>query len=323
MKAFRVLFVSAVAVTLGLAVCLPAASAIKSAAAPAARQDPKQFRWRDPEGNPLPFRDSADAVDFLRNATIASISEVGEGSTRPKKVLLERNGVRAQAIFRSFERVQERVVDPDTGQTRFQPFKDSALFEAAAYELATMLGLPFVPPTARRVVDNRDGTLQLWIESAISETQRQERGIEPPNATWWRGILQTLVIFDNLVSNADRNTTNLLIDPEWGVWFIDHTRAFQQDRDLRNPEHIGFVERRLFRRLRDLPDADISARMSPYLDGREIGALLRRRARIVEHIEALIESEGEEAVLFDYSYNVDDWRREGAPSVALQSRRGS
>jgi len=323
MKAYRSLVVPTLVTALGLVVCLPTAAAATSLAASGTRQHPPRLRWRGPEGVPLPFRDSADAVDFLRNATIVSVDEVGEGSTRPKKVLLERDGVRAHAIFRSFERVQERVVDPDTGQTRFQPFKDSALFEAAAYELATMLDLPFVPPTTRRVVDNRDGTLQLWIESAMSETQRQERGIEPPNATWWRGVLQALVIFDNLASNADRNTTNLLIDPDWGVWFIDHTRAFQQDRDLRNPEHIGFIERRLFRLLRDLPDADIRERMSPYLDGREIGALLRRRARIVEHIETLIERQGEGAVLFDYSYNIDDWRPEGAAAVGLQSQQGS
>jgi hypothetical protein len=270
---------------------------------------PPRMPWRGPDGEVLPFRTGAEVVDFLRAADVISMADIPEGSTRPQRVLLERDGVRAQAIFRTFERVQERIVDPDTGQTRFQPFKDSAKFEAAAYELATMLGLPFVPPVTQRIINNRDGTLQLWIESAMSETQRQERGIEPPNATWWRGVLQTLIIFDNLVFNADRNTSNLIIDPDWGVWFIDHTRAFQQNRNLRNPEHITFCERRLFERLRSLTDDEIRNAMVPYLDGLEIGALLRRRARVVEHIEELIERQGEDAVLFDYSYDIGDWDR--------------
>ena len=188
------------------------------------------------------------------------------------------------------------------------------MFEAAAYELATLLELPFVPPTARRVIDNRDGTLQLWIEAAMSEKERQERVLEPPNATWWRGVLQTLVIFDNLIFNADRNTGNLLIDADWDVWFIDHTRAFQTRRDLRNPQFITFCERRLWERLSSLTDDEIRRSMSAYLDGREIGALIRRRARIVEHIEKLIAEKGPDAVLFDYEYDVSTWSRSDRPT---------
>jgi hypothetical protein len=263
--------------------------------------------WRGPTGAPLPFASGAEAIEFLRTAKVVSSVEIPEGSTTPLRMLLEKDGVQARAIFRSFERVQERVIDPDSGQTRFRPFRDSSTFEAAAYDLAALLGLPFVPPTVRRVIDNRDGTLQLWIESAMSEKERQERGIAPPNEDWWRGVLQTLVIFDNLIFNADRNTGNLLIDPAWRVWFIDHTRAFQENRSLRNPEHITFCERRLFERLRDLSDDEIRDAMLPYLDGREIGALLRRRERIVEHIDKLIEENGEDAVLFSYSYNLADW----------------
>ncbi len=265
--------------------------------------------YRGADGQPLPFDSAAEVVEFLSTAGVVSSSEVAEGSTKPKKVLLERNGVRAHAIFRSFERVQERIVDPDTGQTRFEAFKDSAKFEAAAYTLASLLGLPFVPPTVRRVIDNRDGTLQLWIEAAMSEKERQERGIEPPNATWWRGVMQALVIFDNLIYNADRNTGNMLIDADWDAWFIDHTRAFQTRRDLRNPEFIIFCERRLWDRLQALSDDELRDAMSPHLDGLEIAALLRRRARIVSHIEELIAEKGEAEVLFAYDYDLSAWGR--------------
>jgi len=268
---------------------------------------PTSRTFRDTDGHPLPFTTDVEVLDFLRTADVVSTSAISAGSTKPLKVVLEKDGVRMHAIFRSFERVQRRTEDPDTGQTRYDAFKDSATFEAAAYELATLLNLSFVPPVVRRVVNNRDGTLQVWIEATMSETERQERGIEPPHPAWWRGVLQTLVVFDNLISNADRNTGNLIIDADWGVWFIDHTRAFQTRRNLRNPEHIEFCERRLYEQLRDLSDEDIRARMEPYLDGLEIGALLRRRARIVKHIDELIEENGADAVLFTYSHDLSDW----------------
>ena len=110
--------------------------------------------------------------------------------------------------------------------------------------------------------------------------------------------MQSLRIWDNLIFNADRNTGNFLIDPNWGVWFVDHTRAFQTRRDLRNLESITFCERLMWERLRTLTDDEIVTRLAPYLDGREIGALLKRRERIVKHIQSLIQEKGESAVIF-------------------------
>ena len=47
------------------------------------------------------------------------------------------------------------------------------------------------------------------------EQDRIDQNIAPPNPTWWRGVFGTLIVFDNLIFNADRNTGNLLIDPDW------------------------------------------------------------------------------------------------------------
>jgi len=238
-----------------------------------------------------------------------STTTLPKGATRPEKVLLKKDGLRLHAIFRSYRRTQERAVDPLTGFEQYGDFTDSAISEAAAYELASLLDLPFIPPTVRRTLHNREGTLQLWIEDAQTAEQYIENGTAPPNADWWRGVQQTLTIFDNLVFNPDRHGGNLLIDADWAVWFIDHTRAFQRRRELRSPEHIKFAERRLWRRLQTVTDDDIKARLSPYLGGREIMTLLARRARLVAHIEGLIDHRGEDAVLFDYSYDLAAWRR--------------
>ena len=267
--------------------------------------------WLGPNGQPLPFSTHAEVVEFLKTAEVVSKTEIPDGSTRPDKLLLEKDGVQLHAIFRSFLRVQERTADPRTGQFIAGEAKDSAMFEAAAYELAMMFDLPLIPPTVRRIINNRDGTLQLWIETAMTETKRREMGIEPPNSHWWSGIMQSLRIWDDLIYNADRNTGNFLIDPDWGVWFVDHTRAFQIRRDLRNLESITFCERLLWERLRTLTSEEINTRMALYLDGREIGALLKRRERIVKHIEKLIEENGVDAVIFRYSHDIADWSRSG------------
>jgi len=142
---------------------------------------------------------------------------------------------------------------------------------------------------------------------AATAREHTERGDVPPHGDWWRGINQTLTIFDNLVFNTDRHTGNLLIGDDWRVWFIDHTRAFQTRRELRNPESIEFIQRRLWRRLEDLPDEEVRERLAPYLGGRELMALLARRRHLVRHIEGLIARRGERAVLFDYSYDLAAW----------------
>jgi hypothetical protein len=263
--------------------------------------------WRDAAGRPLPFASDAEVLEFLRTARVTSRETLPRGATKPEKVTLEKDGVRAHAIFRSYRRTQQRAVDAISGRPLYDDFTDSAVSEAAAYELACMLGLPFIPPTVRRTIDNREGTLQLWIENAMTASEHVERGDRPPNADWWRGVLQTLAIFDNLVFNTDRHTGNLLIDDDWKVWFIDHTRTFQRRRELRNADAIDFAERHLWQRLRALSDDEIKARLAPYLGGREIMALLARRNRLVHHIEDLIEKRGERAVLFDYSYELSAW----------------
>ena len=42
-------------------------------------------------------------------------------------------------------------------------------------------------------------------------------------------------LFDQLITNVDRNLGNLLIDKNWTVWMIDHSSAFRlrQDQDAR------------------------------------------------------------------------------------------
>ena len=62
----------------------------------------------DPEGKPLPFRTNQAVEIFLQTAQVISSESIGEGITRPRKVLLEKDGVRMHAEFSDFH--EERNV---------------------------------------------------------------------------------------------------------------------------------------------------------------------------------------------------------------------
>ena len=105
-------------------------------------------------------------------------------------------------------------------------------------------------------------------------------------------------VFDNLINNIDRNQTNILIDQNWRLILIDHTRTFARDTSLPNPEKISHCSRGLWHSLRHLDEVVVRNRLSPYLSKLEIDALFVRRDRLVQLIQDLIEQEGEENVLF-------------------------
>ena len=104
-------------------------------------------------------------------------------------------------------------------------------------------------------------------------------------------------VFDNLINNLDRNQTNILIDDNWRLILIDHTRTFARDKSLPNPEQVTNCSRGLWHALRHLDEAEARRRLSPYLSSVEIDALFIRRQLLIRRIMDLINREGEENVL--------------------------
>ena len=261
-----------------------------------AQQSSAAYRaWIGPDGQPLPFHSDAEVLDFLRNAEVISEKDLSVGVTVPKKVLLEKDGVRANAVFRHLDK--EDAPGQDSLEVHF---RDSYLFEAAAYELSVALGLNQVPPTVLRKLHGTSGSLQMWVEKSVSEDKRVKQQLVAPDAAAWSGQIHTLRVFDALIENMDRNQGNLLVTPDdWKLWFIDHTRAFRLHDGLTNADHLTRCDRALFRRLQELNEADLRARTRDMLRPAQVRALLKRRDRIVRHFQQLIATRGEEAVLFD------------------------
>lgn len=255
-----------------------------------------QPRWLDTEGRPLPFVSFEEAEQFLRAAEVVSSEKFGVGITGLDRIVLELDGVRARAAFHDFHETTRDIVMQDR---RFREHHDSFRNQCAAYELGRLLGITSVPPTVCRRVDGDEGSVQLWVEAAMTEKERLEEGRRPPSAQAWIRQVNRMRLFDALVFNDDRHARNFLMDDAGDLWMIDHTRAFQHGNELPEPLRFAFCERSLWERLRTLTDEALGDALGPYLDVGQLASLRSRRAKLVEHIERRIAERGEGATLID------------------------
>lgn len=249
-------------------------------------------RWRGPDGA---LRTDKEVLDFLSSANIVSTEAVGEGITKPKKVLLEKDGQQMSAIF------HYHMVDQDKAQIEgryYLNFRDRYIHQKAAYQLAQLIGLQGVPPVVLRRVKDQEGSLQIWIEQATTEKKNREEGIKN------RGGLQLLhqryvmELFDALIYNVDRNQGNMLYDADGNLLLIDHTRSFVPQVDKKQLAKVTHCERSVWERLQAVGDDEIRETLEPYLEGDQISGVVRRREKLVRHFQKLIEDRGEERVLF-------------------------
>jgi hypothetical protein len=249
----------------------------------------------DVDGKPLPFQTDEEMLEFLRTAEAKEWKRVGTGINQISRVLLEKDGIRLRAAWRvvEVELSNFRLKDGET----LAKLRDSCLFEVAAYRLSRMLGLRNIPPAVRRTFQGKSGTLQLWLENTVTQNDQTKLG-SPPQAIVWAYQNSTMHLFDSLVCNVDRNRGNLLIDQNWKLWMIDHSRAFQRSWTCRKLESLRFFDREVFSRLKNLDEETLREEMKGLLRLGEIKDLLVRRDKIVSYVEELISEKGEGAVLF-------------------------
>ena len=249
--------------------------------------------YRDVEGQPLPFRQEKELLEFLRTGAISVLGTIPEGITGARKVLVQKNGLRVHAIFRDVR--EERVSRSGRSSSLL---RDDCIFECAAYELNRLLGLELVPPVVDRKVQEKSGTLQLWIEDAETEKKRRGRASPVRDKVQLERQGQIILIFDNLIFNDDRNSGNILHGPDGRIWMIDHTRSFRTDEELPYPGGVVGCEATLWKRLQSLKVSELQKTLSPYLRPSEVKALIERRRKLVELIQDIIDQKGEEKALF-------------------------
>jgi hypothetical protein len=229
----------------------------------------------------------AEIERFLREGKVVETKEIGEGITRPLRVVLELDGKRRRAAFKTVE-VHRPGVTHFQGAPAESNFTDSFRYERAAYLLDRHLGLGMVPVTVLRRLGGEEGALVDWVEDAIDEEERRKRNLQPLDAGSFERQRGLMHVFDALLFNVDRNLGNQLITPEdWELHLIDHTRAFRQQQAL--PPKLDAVQMRLpepmVERLRALDAASLEILTEGLLTKSRMKALLARRDRILERLE--------------------------------------
>jgi len=281
---------------LQIAAAMPLMTWLDDRVLPVPPEEPRRMVWRGPDDSILPFATFGEVSAFLQSAKLVRADRKRlEGLTKPQRLVVENGGVRARAVFRSLHREGENQRWESGDLTEF--LRDSWKSEIAAYELALLLGIDRIPPTVPWRMKKVDGSLQLWIEKARTGWHPQDRD-KPADPDLWQRHLDSMKVFDALIANIDRHVFNMLVDPSGRMWWIDHTRAFGRERELRDAAHIKRCERRLWDALRTADPAEIAATLAPHMSQQEIDALLERHTKLVAHLQGQIDEYGEEAVLF-------------------------
>ncbi len=257
---------------------------------------PRQRVWRGPDGQTLPFQTDAAIIEFLKTADVVSRERIGEGINKTEKVLLEKDGVRMHAAFRTIRDTKYLA----EGVDKYVPVRDDHVFEVAAYRISRMLGLAMVPPTILREINGQSGSLQAWVESAMMEKERRGKKVQPPDEWYWMSQMLTMHLMDNLLANTDRHQGNLLVDPDWEVWLIDHTQAFRPIDKLFSGEKVLYCDRHVWTRLKALDRATVQSELKGLLGDAEIEELFHRRDLLVRQIQRLIDKDGAQKVLFSW-----------------------
>ena len=238
----------------------------------------------------------ADREAFLRAAMVVSVSDIGEGVTKPIRAELNLKGVSHSAQIQVVDR---RLPDFFGDDGSVLPMRDAWRFNVAAYRIDRLLKLNMVPVSVSRAHKGTPGAFTWWADDVKGqETQRVNEGWKAPDAERFEQQRAIGRVFDELIMNIDRNLGNLLITNSWQIVLIDHTRSFTPYRNIRNRANLTRCSRALLAQMSALTEGAITKSVGASLTRVEIAALLARRDLIVAFFAEAAKTKGAESVLF-------------------------
>lgn len=239
----------------------------------------------------------AELEAFLRTAEVVDQEALAIGVTHSQRVTLSDGERTLHAVW--------KTIDEEVALKRFERgipelgFTDTYRNEIAAYELDKLLELGMVPPTVGRRIGRRPGSMQLFIEGCVTEGERFKSKMVPPDPLAWSEQVYKLRLFRQLIYDTDyKNASNVLCDPQFRIWSIDHSRAFRTREELLNGDYLRRFSRSLLERLEALDGARLEESLGAWLSPKRIEALLVRRDLILEHAAREVSRRGEETVLY-------------------------
>lgn len=234
---------------------------------------------------------------FLETAKIVSRRIATGGITGTSRITLSDGRLTHDAHVQTID-----VYKPVYRTKEFveKDFRDSYKYNIAAYRVAKLLKLENTPPCVLREVDTKPSSVCWWVDNVqFDEAARRDKKLEPPDPEFWTRQLNNIRVFDQLIDNTDRNQGNLLIDNDWKLWMIDHSRAFRSTMVLRKPENLKRVSRAMLEAMRALTMEQAKPELRQFLTDPEIQTMFVRRDLILKLFETQVSENGADAVYTD------------------------
>ena len=220
---------------------------------------------------------------FLKTAKVLKTRGAGKGVTGTLRATLS-DGVLTHDA--SIQTVDISMTEFRSNRGTELNFKDSWRYNVAAYRLNQILQLGKIPVSIERSYNGKPGSFTWWVDDVLmDEGERLKTKAQSPDPLAWNEQMWHVRLFDQLILNVDRNLGNLVIDKGWGVWMIDHTRAFRLSNDVKTPKNLTKIERSALARLKALDLATLNATIGDYLTSFEKRSMLQRRDDIVALFE--------------------------------------
>ncbi|MCU1307331.1 MAG: hypothetical protein JWN45_2026 [Acidobacteriaceae bacterium] len=234
---------------------------------------------------------------FLLTAKVVKSHDSKKGVTHTMRLTLSDGTITHDASFQPIDE-HKREMKLANGATELN-FVDSYKYNIAAYELAELLGMgDIVPVYVERKWEGNTGSLSWWLPVKMDEAERYKQKITAPDPDAWNNQMYKIRVFDQLVSDADPNLTNVLIGENWQIWRIDFSRAFRPNKDVKSPKDLVRCDRQLLEKLKALDGNALMEKTKRYLTKDEVRAVMARRDKIVAQFQTMIAEKGEKEVLY-------------------------
>jgi hypothetical protein len=232
-------------------------------------------------GSAKTWTDRAQEIEeYLKTAEIIQMEDINVGVTKPRRARLAPGG--------PAEAIAWKAIKPG----RYSGYWESYKSEIAAYELDKLLGLGMIPPTVEKRVKGDLGAAVLWVSPTKSfkdlggvPGQQGVKGPPPAEIPRWMRQLARAKMFDNLIGNIDPNLGNWLVDPEWNLILIDHTRSFTTTKDLYH--QLASIDVELWNKMKALDEPSLSTALGQWLDAGAIKGILDRRDKMQQVVDKL------------------------------------
>jgi hypothetical protein len=218
--------------------------------------------------------------EYLRTAECVNLEKLG-ADIELRRCVLRPGGPVARIAWKTLNGI-------------YRGFFTSYKSEIAAYELDKLLKFDMVPPTVERQLQGVSGAATLWLEK-VDDLKGDPSPPSEVSRVAWDKQLARMTMFDVLIGNRDRRQTNVLRDGAWNLILLDHDRAFGLTTELSRP--LSRIEKDSWDRVLALTRKELDAKLGPWLDEKQIEAILDRRERMKAAIDALIADKGAAAVV--------------------------